>query len=78
MRRLASDPDRVDWFAVLLDLQRRGIPTSSVGSLLRIPKSTILGWKQGAEPKHRDGEELIELWVRITGQPSTLVPRAGK
>lgn len=78
MRRLATDPDRVDWFAVLLDLQRQGIPTSSVAGLLRIPKSTILGWKQGAEPKYADGESLIELWVRVMVRPSRQVPRAGR
>jgi len=75
MRRLAADPECVDWFAVLIDLQRQGIPTSSVASLLAIPKSTILGWKQGAEPRHRDGERLIDLWVGVTGNAQAKLPR---
>lgn len=78
MRRLATDPDRVDWFGVLLALQRHGIPTASVADQLRIPRSTILGWKQGAEPKHRDGEALVSLWASVTGQAHDDVPRCGE
>lgn len=77
MRRLAADPDRVDWFGVLLGLQRAGLPVSSVSDQLAIPRSTILGWKQGAEPKFADGEALIGLWMRITGQPLGRLPRNG-
>ena len=77
MRRLATDPNRIDWFAVLLALQRHGIPTSSVADQLRIPRSTILGWKQGAEPKYRDGEALTALWSRVTGAELEAVPRIG-
>lgn len=77
MRRLATDPDRVDWFGVLLALQRQGIPTASVADQLRIPRSTILGWKQGAEPKYADGEALVGLWARVTGNARVDVPRCG-
>lgn len=77
MRRLAADPDRVDWFGVLLGLQRAGLPVSSVSDQLAIPRSTILGWKQGAEPKFADGEALIGLWVRVTGGNQERVPRLG-
>lgn len=78
MRRLATDPERVDWFGVLLALQRHGIPTASVADQLRIPRSTILGWKQGAEPKYRDGEALTDLWSQVTGNALEAVPRVGK
>lgn len=57
---------RVDWFAMLDALNRRGIPTATVAALTTIPKSTILGWKQGAEPKHADGERLVQLWMQVT------------
>lgn len=77
MRRLAVDPDRVDWFGVLLMLQRQGIPTTSVADQLRIPRSTILGWKQGAEPKYADGEALVTLWARVTGKKLEDLPRNG-
>jgi hypothetical protein len=77
MRRLAADPDRIDWFAVLLMLQRAGLPASSVADQLRIPKSTILGWKQGAEPKYADGEALVGLWMRVLGNDRDALPRLG-
>lgn len=78
MRRLATNPERVDWFTVLLDLQRAGLPAMQVSQSTSIPKSTILGWKQGAEPKYADGEKIVKLWMRITGNARTAVPRIGK
>lgn len=77
MRRLQTDPDRLDWFAVLLDLQRRGLPTTLVSRQIRVPKSTVLGWKQGAEPKHVDGEALVDLWMRVTSKLRHELPRLG-
>lgn len=65
---------RVDWFAILIDLNRRGIPTSSLTGIIGVPKGTILGWKQGAEPNHADGERLVGLWLRMTEKPRTDVP----
>lgn len=78
MRRLATDPDRVDWFQVLTDLGRKGVPTRSVATSIRVPHGTILGWKQGAEPKFADGERLVALWLGLTGQPIETLPRVGK
>jgi len=77
MRRVATSPDRVDWFAVLAGLQHQGLPTTLVAEQIRVPKSTILGWKQGAEPKHLDGEKLIELWIQVLGRGRTDVPKVG-
>ncbi|MPS36016.1 hypothetical protein [Stenotrophomonas acidaminiphila] len=77
MRRLATEPERVDWFQVLVDLGRCGVPASSAAAAIGIPKSTVQGWKQGAEPKFADGEKLVALWVGITGKPAEAVPRLG-
>ncbi len=78
MRRLATQSDRIDWFQVLTDLARAGVPVSAVAPAIRVPKSTILGWKQGAEPKFTDGEKLVALWVGITTRPVEQLPRTGK
>lgn len=78
MRRLATDPDRVDWFQVLIDLGKRGVPVMVVSSAIGVPQSTILGWKQGAEPKFTDGEKLVALWAGITDRPVEELPRVGK
>lgn len=78
MRRVATLAERVDWFQVLTDLQRAGVPGASVAQHLRVPHSTVHGWKQGAEPKHVDGELLIDLWIGLTGRNRHQVPRAAK
>lgn len=78
MRRLATEADRIDWFQVLTDLARAGVPVASVATAIRVPKSTILGWKQGAEPKFTDGERLVALWVGLTARPAEQLPRTGK
>lgn len=76
MRRLATDPDRIDWFRVLADLRRAGAPLASVATAIRVPYSTIQGWRQGAEPKFADGERLLRLWAGLTGRELAQVPRA--
>jgi hypothetical protein len=66
---------RIDWFQIVVDLGRAGLPTRSVAGQIGVPKATILGWKQGAEPKHADGERLLELWCRMTGRGREHLPR---
>lgn len=78
MRRLATDPDRVDWFQVLTDLGRKGVPVLAVSSAIGVPQSTILGWKQGAEPKFADGERLVALWLGLTDRHIEDLPRVGR
>lgn len=78
MRRLDADPDRIDWFRVLIDLNRAGLPTSAVSQQLAIPLTTILGWKQGAEPRYADGESLLELWGRVLDRARERAPRQGR
>lgn len=75
MSRIVTTDGRIDWFQILTDLNRLGVPVSSVSQQTRIPKSTILGWKQGAEPKHADGELLIDLWIGLTGNNRHQAPR---
>jgi len=75
MRRLSTQADRIDWFQVLTDLARAGVPVSAVAPAIRVPKSTILGWKQGAEPKFTDGERLVALWLGITARTVEQLPR---
>lgn len=65
---------RIDWFAVLVDLQRRGLSGRAVSEQVVVPYSTLSGWKQGSEPNHADGERLIALWMRMTDRPRADVP----
>ena len=75
MRRLDADPRRIDWFRVLADLNRCGLPVASVSAQIIVPKSTILGWGQGAEPRYADGEALTDLWCRVTSRERRQLPQ---
>ena len=66
---------RVDWFQILVDLSRKGLTTRSMADAIHVPPSTLLGWKQGAEPKHADGERLVLLWIDMTGNAREVLPR---
>lgn len=65
---------RIDWFQVITSLGRAGYSLSAVASAIRVPKGTLTGWKQGAEPRYSDGERLVQLWCQITGRDRTDLP----
>lgn len=66
---------RIEWFKVLVELQNHNLPVESVAKHIEVAKSTVLGWKQGAEPRHGDGELLLALWEHVTGRSRTTAPR---
>lgn len=68
---------RIDWFQVISDLGRRGFPSQLIADSIGVAKSTLLGWKQGAEPKHGDGEKLIAFWCRVTERQREALPMVG-
>lgn len=57
------DTLHVDWFQLLSELRLAGVSDYKLSSSIHVPRSTILGWKQGAEPKHADGEQLLAFWM---------------
>jgi hypothetical protein len=68
-------PGGVDWWRVIVDLCRAGHTHESIATSIRVGKSTIAGWKEGSEPRHKDGEVLIEMWVEVTGNSRETVHR---
>lgn len=66
----------VDWFRVLDDLKRRGFSLYMLEVQVGIPKSTLVGYKQGSEPKHMDGERLIQFWCQVTTNERSAIPTA--
>lgn len=50
-----------DWFRIIADLDRAGVPNAKLAKLLGHSESTVNRWKQGSEPKHSDGELIIAL-----------------
>jgi hypothetical protein len=66
----------VDWWAVIVDLERRGYTHAATGAAIGMSRTAVEGWKnRGAEPGHEDGERLIALWRVATGQTAEHLPR---
>lgn len=74
MQQAAATEIRIDWFQVINDLGRRGFPSQLSADSIGVAKSTLLGWKHGAEPKHGDGERLIAFWCRVTERQREALP----
>ena len=47
-----------------------------LAAYLHVHRSTVRNWIDGAEPKHSDGEQLIAVWVKLTGNSLEFVPVA--
>lgn len=67
-------PTRISWFRVFNELKAAGWSLYRIENELDIAKSTLNGWKDGAEPKHTDGEMLIKLWQIVTSKQRTELP----
>lgn len=65
---------RVDWFRVITDITITGVTLYELASEVGVSKSTVHGWKSGAEPKHGDGESLVAFWCRITNRGRDRLP----
>jgi len=56
---------RVDWWRMIEDLRKTGLSIEAIADGCKLPKSTLLGYRNlDAEPKHADGEQLKQLWLR--------------
>lgn len=56
---------RINWWQIIEDLRRTGLSVEGIADGTGIPKSTLLGYRNlDAEPKHADGEQLKQLWLR--------------
>ncbi len=64
----------VNWFRVLVDLERKGYGATATATAISVPKTTLLGWKQGSRPKFEEGNLLIDLWARVLEKGRDQVP----
>lgn len=68
--------ERVDWFRIVVDLERRGYGSKRISAEIEVPRSTIVGWKlENARPKFEEGLRLALLWAEVTGRSAEQAPR---
>lgn len=67
---------RVDWFRVVAELQGKGYNIENIAAAIGVAKSTLMGWRNFPyhEPRHADGERLVQLWCQVVGQPRDALP----
>lgn len=52
------------------------VGTPALAKYLGHSRSTVVRWMtEGAQPRHSDGEELLRVWVRLTGKDVAFAPR---
>lgn len=56
---------RIWWFRILADLNRAGFPSAEVSNQIHVPRQTLRDWSDGAEPRHADGEALLDFWCKV-------------
>lgn len=64
----------VNWFRVLVDLERKGYGATATATAISVPKATLLGWKGGSRPGYEEGDRLLMLWGMVTGNSREMVP----
>lgn len=74
---MAAQPNelRIDWFQVITNLNRAGYSPQSIADAIAVARTTLLGWKQGAEPRYSEGERLVLFWLQITGFTREQLPQ---
>lgn len=56
----------IDWRAVIVDLEQRGVTLSTIAIHQHAAKSTVWRWRSGKEPPYADGARLLRLWADAT------------
>ena len=67
--------ERIDWFVLLVQLNKNGCDINRLSRELEIPRSTIRGWRLGhGRPRFEEALRVITYWSQHTGQDIALVP----
>ena len=69
---------RVDWFRVIVDLERSGYRHVDMAAAVGAGKSTLVGWKSGSRPAYDEGERLVMLWCAVTKKGRDSVPKVDR
>lgn len=55
---------------------RNPITAQALATWLKVPRKTMIGWRDGTQPKHADGEMLIAQWCRLAGKGREFAPKS--
>jgi hypothetical protein len=61
--------NRVHWSLVITELSEAGIDLRAQARRAQVSLGTVYYWRQGGQPKHHNGQMLLDLYVRETGKP---------
>tara|TARA_R110000868_G_scaffold245441_6_gene501984 strand:+ start:2601 stop:2816 length:216 start_codon:yes stop_codon:yes gene_type:complete len=61
----------VDWFRLIVSLETKGFSLRHQSEAAQVSPATIHYWKCGGEPRHSNGQMLIDFY---TTKVSTAVP----
>lgn len=65
----AISPDRIDWFRVVVDLERSGLTQAEIADQVEISKTQVNAYKSlWSEPRFHVGLLMLGLWVERTKQ----------
>lgn len=83
----ARSVTRINWQQVLEELawllgepdqnnpeQRTPLSTSQLADAIGQARGTLRGWIDGSEPKHADGEVLLDRWCKLSGKAREFAP----
>lgn len=78
---------RIDWASLLGDIAYRlgnadalnpdvriACSQERLAQALLVPRGTLRNWVDGSEPRHADGEALLERWSALCGKAMVFAP----
>lgn len=69
-----TEVKRIDWFRVITMVLRGGYSIQTAADTINVARTTVIGWKQGAEPRYTEGERLVSLWCRAMRRDRSKLP----
>lgn len=72
-----APPHHVDWFRIIVDLERSGYSLERIGAEVLRSKGWVSNLKSvpGTQPRYADGMALLCVWADATGRRIGQAPR---
>jgi hypothetical protein len=62
---------RHDWPQIIADIESAGVSIYKISMMLHRQYGTVAAWKRGSQPRHYDGELLLEIHAEYCGATSS-------